>query len=119
MLFCANNIPWAGYQYHSHPLSKINDGQNDIIYTTFENGAGTIRLARTLIDYDDGVWFRNDGAIRHEEIGINYTKSETWELHPYTKGTPTLQEVEMLESESVENGIKIPQYSPEEDNINV
>ena len=48
MHFLACNTPWIGDKFNNSPLSKINDGQNDIVFLTFNNG-GTIRLARTLL----------------------------------------------------------------------
>ena len=85
MYFVAQNTPWLGDKFHTHPLSKINDGQNDIVYLTFANG-GTCRLARTLIDQDNGEWFLEDGTVRNNDLGIEYVKCNNWELYPTVKG---------------------------------
>ena len=63
LYFIATNCPWLSYDFHGTPLSKINDGQNDILYLSAANG-GTCRLARTLIEGEEGNYFAEDGAVR-------------------------------------------------------
>ena len=35
MYFCALNTPYMSTDMYTAPLSKVNDGENDIVYLTF------------------------------------------------------------------------------------
>ena len=35
MYFCALNTPFISTDMYTAPLSKVNDGENDIVYLTF------------------------------------------------------------------------------------
>ena len=61
--FIACNTPFVASDFEMCPLSQINDGQNDIVFMTFENGS-TIKLARYLLDMEKGDIFNQDGSIR-------------------------------------------------------
>lgn len=55
--FLALNTPWLGSSYFTAPCSKMDDGLNDIILMTTEQGGGRTSLARVLIDQDNGNYF--------------------------------------------------------------
>jgi len=90
LYFVANTCPWISYEFHATPLSKINDGQNDILYLTAANG-GTCRLGRILIVGEEGNYFAEDGAVRND-LGAEYVKCQSWELYPRVKGQPPLDD---------------------------
>jgi len=70
--FFAGNIPWITQSLHFCPLSRIDDGMNDIVYCT-QPEAGRISLARTLIAGDNGDYFGENGD-NLPELRQNYVK---------------------------------------------
>ena len=56
MHFIACNTPFVASDFNIAPLSNVDDGQNDIVMINFANG-GTCRLARYLIDMEEGNYF--------------------------------------------------------------
>ena len=91
MHFVATNTPFIATDMRMSPLSNIDDGHNDIVMLTFENG-GTCRLGRCLIDMEEGNSFNEDGTIRRQQLGMDYIKCQSWELYPTIKGPPNFDD---------------------------
>ena len=83
--FFALNMPWCASKMRSAPLSKPNDGLNDIITSRRQQGAGNCSLLRLLLAQDGGDYFTQDGQVRPNLL-IDYHKSKSWTLDPLVKG---------------------------------
>jgi hypothetical protein len=71
------------------PLSKINDGYNEIIIQPATEGR--INLTKVLLDQDNGNYFNANGVIR-PGLGITYMKTRAWRLDPLVKGPRPLED---------------------------
>jgi hypothetical protein len=69
-----SNVPWVSYSMNFCPLSKINDGQNDIMYVDASEGS-RVSLGQLLIDGDDGNYFDSEGEMR-PSLALNYVKCD-------------------------------------------
>lgn len=70
------------------PMSKINDGTNDITILTSDKSR--FQFAKLLILQDDGDYFdgpnsRNPGQVS-PSMGVEYFKASEWSLEPARKG---------------------------------
>jgi len=84
--FVAMNTPFAASSVHLAPLSDVDDGYNDIISLRGQHG-GKIRMARLLLNLDDGTFFQENGEVR-QNLPIDYIKVSEWELRPRVKANP-------------------------------
>lgn len=83
--FTAMNTPFLSFDVHLAPLSQVNDGYNDIVCLTAENG-GKISMANFLLAMDHGEYFSVDDEDEvHRNLPIDYIKAKTWELKPQIK----------------------------------
>lgn len=65
------------------PMSKINDGSNDIAYMTADKSR--FQLAKALIAVDDGNYYAKNGDV-DKGLGFDYIKASEWNLKPTRKG---------------------------------
>ena len=70
------------------PMSKIDDGTNDIAFMTMEKSR--YQLTKLLLQQDDGNYFNkantsNPGQMQ-QNLGLDYYKSNNWKIHPKVKG---------------------------------
>ena len=80
------NMPWAATKVYAAPLSKPNDGVNDIITSRRQQGAGNCSLMSLLLAIEKGEYFNEQtGALLPSNL-INYHKSDEWVLDPHLKG---------------------------------
>jgi len=89
--FVAMNTPFAASSVHLAPLSDLDDGYNDIISLRGQHG-GKIRMARLLLNLDDGTFFQENGEVR-QNLPIDYIKVSEWELRPRVKANTIIKKV--------------------------
>lgn len=77
------NAPWLAQAMHAAPMSRIDDGTNDIHVMTMDKSR--LQLARALIAIDDGSYYRNNGDL-DPGLGMDYIKASEWSLKPVRKG---------------------------------
>ena len=65
------------------PMSRIDDGCNDIAFMT--SNKSRTQLARALIAIDDGSYYNKNGEI-NKSLGLEYIKASEWTLKPTRKG---------------------------------
>jgi hypothetical protein len=69
------------------PLSAINDGMNDIMYSIDTEGGRCGLLNLLAFSADEGDYFDRQGKIK-EGLTSNYIKTDKWTLNPRQK-SPT------------------------------
>lgn len=77
------NCPYISTDIKTAPLSRIDDGTNDITLITSEKSR--LQLARSLIAIDDGDYFNKDGTV-NQGMGLQYFKAKEWRINPARKG---------------------------------
>lgn len=82
-VFNVLNTPWIGEGMHLMPLSKIDDGMNDIMVQTMDKSRW--QLTQVLLENDKGNYFNKDGSVK-DGMGVDYLKCTEWELKPTRKG---------------------------------
>ena len=83
-LFNVYNAPWIGTTFRAAPLSKVDDGTNDIVLQTGDKSR--FQLAKLLIAMDNGDYFTKQGNTNKAGMGIQYVKSTEWTMRPGRKG---------------------------------
>lgn len=78
------NIPYISFNMHSCPLSRIDDGVNDI--TIHMGDKSRAQLTQFVLDNDKGTFF--DKYDKFKPNGMDYYKCLDWELKPEIKGPP-------------------------------
>ena len=73
-----------GINHFTAPLSKINDGMNDITIQTADKSRWA--LTKWMLAIDDGEYFNKQTGKLKETYEIDYVKSDSWELKPERKG---------------------------------
>lgn len=80
---CVYNAPWISNHFNPAPMSKIDDGFNDITFQTAERSR--CQLATALISLDNGEYFNKNGTMKNS-VGIEYVKATEWSINPERKG---------------------------------
>ena len=90
--FVAMNTPWASFNVHMSPYSKVNDGCNDIILMQAQNG-GKCTMINLLTALDHGEYYAvNEDNEVTQNVPIDYIKASTWELRPRVKAPRPLSQ---------------------------
>ena len=78
-------MPFLSFNVHMAPLSKVDDGCNDIVALRRANG-GRWSLIRTLLSMESGDYFNlNEQGEVEYNMPLDYIKAKTWELNPRIK----------------------------------
>ena len=76
----AVNVPWISQTALTGPLSKPQDGYNDIITSRTQQGAGRYSLTRLLLSLEHGQYFRQQKGEMRPELCADYYKAKSWHL---------------------------------------
>jgi len=87
LYFVATNTPFIGFSMNFSPLSEINDGLNDIMYSIDTEGGRCGLLNILCFSADDGDYFDRMGALK-ANLATNYIKTDSWTLNPSQKSPP-------------------------------
>jgi len=83
------NTAYMGQNIHSAPLSRINDGMNDITLVRSTQARG--KFLKYMLALDGGeLWIKSkDRKLNGKldpSLGLEYLKTTEWELKPQSKG---------------------------------
>lgn len=78
--FVVCNIPYISQTDKPCPLSKCDDGYNDIFFSSDATRSSRCRIIKTFLKLEDGSHIQNGKALENQ--GYDYKKSKSWRFIP-------------------------------------